>query len=107
MPIYEYICKNCGEKVEVLHRDEKQEAPQKCGVRCVLPPHDPRGFRGFGDLTRCYSAFTSQPGSNFRDKPSLNEIEKTGFSVYRNEGNGVVKKLFGQGPEKINTKEES
>ena len=107
MPIYEYVCKNCGEKIEVLHRNEMQMAPQKCGFRCVLPPHDPREFRGFGDLARCYSNFSSQAGSSLQDNPSLNDIKKAGFSMYSNEGNGIVKKIFGKGPKKIDTKEQS
>ena len=105
MPIYEYICKDCNEKIEVLHLQEHQDAPKKCGFRCLLPPHDQRGIRGFGDLTRCYSTFSGQIGSKLKDKPSVSEIQKSGFSVYRNEGDGVIKKISGKGPEKIDTKE--
>ncbi len=33
MPIYEYCCRECGEKVEVLHRRRNEPAPacKKCG----------------------------------------------------------------------------
>jgi len=39
MPLYEYICRNCGNRVEVMRRmSERTDAPacQKCGEETTL-----------------------------------------------------------------------
>lgn len=104
MPIFEYVCTECSAKIEILLLDG-QNAPTRCGYRCTLPAYDNRDIRGFGTLTKCASIFSSQNGSALRDKPSVAEIEKAGFALYQNEGDGVVRKVAGSGPNKIDTKE--
>ena len=106
MPIFEYICSECSAKISILLMKE-EDAPQRCGFRCPLPTHDRRNIRGFGTLTRCASPFSSQNGCALRDKPTTAEIEKAGFSLYRNEGDGVIHKIAGSGPTKIDTKKNS
>ena len=44
-------------------------------------------------------------GTKLRDKPTVDEMKKSGFSVYENQGDGIIKKLSGKGPETINTKD--
>ena len=104
MPIFEYVCTECSAKIDILVLDG-QTPPTRCGYRCPLPAHDNRDIRGFGTLTRCASTFSSQHGSALRDKPSVSEIEKAGFTLYQNEGDGVVRKISGTGPDRIDTKE--
>ena len=103
MPIYEYKCLECDSTIEILQQDSSSP-PARCGFRCPLPTHDQRGIRGFGSLKRSVSSFSGQMGSRLRDKPTMNEIQKSGFSVYENKGNGVIKKISGKGPETIDTK---
>ena len=43
-------------------------------------------------------------GTKLRDKPTVDEMQKAGFSVYENDGDGVIKKISGLGPEIIKTK---
>jgi hypothetical protein len=102
MPIYEYICTNCSSRIEVVQKTESNPLT-RCGFRCPLPAHDSRDIRGFGVLNRCISTFSSQTGSKLNDKPTLDEIKKSGFSVYRNEGDGVITKISGEGPQIIET----
>ena len=104
MPIYEYTCLECQSIIEIFQQDT-QSNPVRCGFRCPLPAHDPRGLRGFGTLKRNISNFTGQMGTKLRDKPTVDEMKKSGFSVYENQGDGIIKKLSGKGPETINTKD--
>ena len=104
MPIYEYTCLECLSTIEVFQQND-QNAPVRCGFRCPLPAHDTRDIRGFGTLKRKISTFSGQMGTKLRDKPTVDEMQKSGFSVYENQGDGVIKKLSGKGPEIINTKD--
>ena len=105
MPIYEFTCTECQSKVEIFQQNPNFE-PLRCGFRCPLPSHDSRGIRGFGTLKRSLSTFNGQMGTKLRDKPTVDEMQKAGFSVYENDGDGVIKKISGQGPEIIKTKQD-
>ena len=104
MPIYEYTCLACQSTVEVFQQN-LSSSPVRCGFRCPLPAHDTRDIRGFGTLKRKVSTFSGQMGTKLRDKPTVDEMQKSGFSVYENQGDGIIKKLSGKGPETIDTKE--
>lgn len=102
MPIYEYTCLECENVIGILQKDSSSP-PTRCGIRCPLPAHDQRGIRGFGVLKRCLSSFSGQFGSHLRDKPTIDEVQKAGFAIYENKGEGVIKKVSGKGPEIIDT----
>ena len=101
MPIYEYICKDCGAMIEILQ--DHVIAPKRCGFRCIIPPEDQREIRGWGTLTRMISSFSSRTGTQLREVPNAKDISSHGFSLYKNEGEGKIRKIAGEGPKIINT----
>ena len=104
MPIYEYTCVECQSTIEVFQQNT-QSTPTRCGFRCSLPAHDTRGIRGFGNLKRKLSTFSGQFGTKLRDTPTVEDMQKSGFSVYENQGDGVIKKDSGTGNQIIDTKD--
>ena len=95
MPLYSYRCMQCKNELEILIQDLSLQ-PKRCGHRCVLEVHIDPQERGMGELQRIL-----QPNqgiirsSALRDRPSLEEIGKAGFTVLKNEGNGNVRKIAG------------
>ena len=102
MPIYEYKCVDCEEVLEVLHFDANN-IPKRCGFRCRLGPEDPRECRGMGELKRLHSMVNVKSLSSINTKPmSVEEAAKAGFTVYKNQGDGHIKKIAGEkGPNDI------
>lgn len=47
MPIYEYVCKKCGQEVEILHKVDEtpNEACEACGSRKLERVVSAAGFR--------------------------------------------------------------
>ena len=101
MPIYEYICKDCGATIDILQ--DGTTTPKRCGFRCVIPPHDQREIRGMGTLSRVLSSFSSRTGAQMREVPNAQDIAKSGFTLYKNEGDGTISKIAGSGPKSIDT----
>ena len=101
MPIYEYKCQDCNALIDILH--DMNTLVKRCGFRCALPPENQENHRGMGLLTRCISNFSSREGAQMREKPSVQDIAKGGFSLYKNEGEGSIKKIAGEGPDIIHT----
>ena len=101
MPIYEYKCQDCGAILDILHDMNAQV--KRCGFRCQIPPENQDDNRGLGLLARSLPTFTTRNGSQMREKPSARDMEKHGFSIYKNEGGGTIKKITGKGPDVIHT----
>ena len=101
MPIYEYKCQDCGEILDIFHDMNTQV--NRCGFRCQLPPETQAEIRGMGLLSRCISHFSSREGAQMRDKPTAQDVGQKGFAVYKNEGEGTIRKIAGRGPDVIHT----
>ena len=99
MPIYEYICKDCGASIEILQ--DGTFDPKTCGFRCMIPPEDQREIRGLGSISRTLSSFTSRTGAQMREVPIAKDIAKGGFTLYKNEGEGKLARIAGPGPKSI------
>ena len=104
MPIYEYTCLECQSTIEIF-QPNTQFAPARCGFRCSLPAYDTREIRGFGTLKRKISTFSGHMGTKLNDKPTVEEMQRSGFAVYENQGGGVIKKRSGVGPNVIRTQD--
>ncbi|MCB9742583.1 MAG: zinc ribbon domain-containing protein [Alphaproteobacteria bacterium] len=102
VPLFEYRCEDCEAVLEVFQQPG-DPSPRLCGYRCALGADDERAeLRGFGALARKLSA----PGLNVRsvltdDRPTAAEIERSGFTVYRNEGGKLVKSQGDKGPDEV------
>ena len=96
MPIYEYRCQECDSVLEIFQHSSDLY-PKLCGYRCAIKPDSAdKKHRGFGSLKRIFS----QIGGNVRpqarkDKPSIEDAEKAGFRVYKNEGDGTMSQIAG------------
>lgn len=102
MPIYEYRCEDCGEVLELFLQPSDPE-PRLCGYRCPLGREDER--RGGGLVARVLSAPAPAVQSVLLgDRPTAQQIEKAGFTVYRNEGDGLVRTAGELGPARIREK---
>jgi len=56
-----------------------------------------------GSLNRVLSSFSSRTGVQMREVPNAQDIAKSGFSLYKNEGDGKISKIAGSGPKSIDT----
>lgn len=92
MPLRELRCEHCQGLVEVFLQASDPE-PQRCGHRCVLPPNGTDPERGFGALRRVVSA-PGGPVRGFvaRDVPTVADATRAGFTAFRNDGQGGLKK---------------
>ena len=60
----------------------------------VLCPHMTHTkSEGLEYSSETYQTFSGQMGTKLRDKPTVDEMKKSGFSVYENQGDGIIKKL--------------
>lgn len=99
MPLFPYRCSDCGGLFEVLHASDGL-APKRCGHRCVADREHPA--RGMGELTRQVTAPNVVRAEVANDNPSMEDLQKKGFTAYRNQGDGTLKKVGkGGGPEVI------
>ena len=71
MPIFEYLCKDCGALLEVFLQSSDAH-PRLCGYRCPLGPDSGHAARGFGQLTRQISAVNAVKHPHVRrDVPNV------------------------------------
>ena len=97
MPLYLYQCKDCGANIEIL-QDFDQEDPKRCGFRCEVSQTDERDIRGFGELTRKLSSFSTIKKRQ-ADTVTAEQAAKVGLSTYHNRGDGTFEKVAGtEGP---------
>ena len=95
MPLYSYRCVQCQRALEILVHDLNFE-PKLCGHRCVLESHIDPQERGMGELQRILQANQGVIRSSaLREKPSIEELGKAGFTILKNEGDGNVRKIAG------------
>lgn len=99
MPLYLYHCKDCNAKIEILH-DIDQSDPKRCGFRCQLERDDTRDIRGFGELERMISSF-STIRKRQTDSVTPEQAAKVGLSTYQNRGDGSFEKIAGKEGPKI------
>jgi len=100
MPIFEYLCKDC-EAVLELFLQTSDPHPRLCGYRCALGPDSGRAERGFGQLTRQLSSTNTVKHPHIRrDVPDAADMERGGFSAWKNEG-GKLERIAGDAGPKI------
>ena len=95
MPLYSYWCQQCQQDLQVFVQSSTLE-PKRCGHRCLLPASTPPEDRGCGELKRKIKAIQGQiKSSTLRDKPTIEEAGKAGFTILKNEGDGKVRQIAG------------
>jgi len=99
MPLYLYHCKDCNEKLEILH-DIDQPEIKRCGFRCQLPSNSEQDLRGFGELSRMISSFSTIKKRQ-TDTVTPEQAAKAGLSTYQNRGDGTFEKIAGKEGPKI------
>ena len=100
MPVFEYRCKDCRAVLE-LFLQTSDPHPQVCGYRCALDRESGREERGFGQLTRQLSATNAVRHPHIqRDVPNAADMERAGFSAWKNEG-GRLERVAGDAGPKI------
>lgn len=103
MPLFEYRCADCDQVLELFIQPSDPE-PRLCGYRCPLNREDER--RGSGLLARVLSVTApTMPASQMGEHPTSRQIEKAGFTVYQNDGAGLVRTAGELGPARIRDKE--
>lgn len=103
MPLFEYRCADCDQVLELFIQPSDPE-PRLCGYRCPLEREDER--RGSGLLARVLSVpAPTVPAVMMGDRPTGRQLEKSGFTVYHNEGSGLVRGAGELGPARIREKE--
>ncbi|RME25895.1 MAG: hypothetical protein D6798_07860 [Deltaproteobacteria bacterium] len=102
MPIYEYRCEDCGAIIEVFQQPG-DPSPHLCGYRCRLDPADDTdGLRGMGRLRRKLAVPGGVISPTIRkDRPTLADAERAGFSTWVNEGGKLVRATGEAGPKVI------
>ncbi|MCB9763749.1 MAG: zinc ribbon domain-containing protein [Alphaproteobacteria bacterium] len=101
MPLYEYRCQDCDALLEVFQQPGDPD-PRICGYRCALGPDSGADHRGAGQLTRALSAPAGLVRAEvFGDRPTAGQIERSGFTVYRNEGGKLKRSQGDKGPESV------
>lgn len=99
MPLYIYHCKDCNTNLEIL-QDIEQADVKRCGFRCELPRDDKRDIRGFGELERTISGFSTIKKRQ-TDTVSPEQAARVGLSTYQNRGDGTFEKIAGKEGPKI------
>lgn len=97
MPIYEYQCKKCGKRIEVLQLGT--EPQPACGSDCKAEDR-----AGDGELERLIStpAKLTSAREMATGKIDYNEAAKKGFTTFKKQGKGKYERIAGTaGPEKI------
>ena len=99
MPIYEFVCEQCGEHLELLVRGGA--SPEKCGKHCQAM----EGDYGQGTLKRVVSrpAAVTRPEHIGHEGPTAKQAGAAGFGVYKKTGDGPghYRKESGPGPDSI------
>ena len=100
MPLYLYHCKDCQQKLEILQNIEEEDV-KRCGFRCELPRDQDQDIRGFGELERMLSSFSTIKKRQ-TDTVTPEQAAKVGLSTYQNRGDGTFEKIAGkEGPSQL------
>jgi hypothetical protein len=101
MPIYDFTCEDCQKTLELLVQNPDL-APKRCGAQCLLAPGENDEVRGMGKLHRHLANFHVGNFAIVTDHPTPADAAKVGLSTYKNEGDGVYRKIEGKtGPDVI------